>query len=225
MLRHKKLNRNLKAHKTLGIANRVMAYFSKGLLTAIFIFANCSWNAFAESLAVQEVSFDSLVDTKKGVIDSCGIRFGAFAYTPDGKPLVINGSVNTVFPENKLPGLLIKFSLFGVSNDKVQQIGIAFGSMRTKTFDTKDLMYFTSDDGLSYLAHINVTANPAMVFGFGDEFLSGAWVSVSPDTSRGDYSFFLQPTQKDLDRVAPPYLQCSAQASQAFLEQFGEANK
>jgi hypothetical protein len=169
-----------------------MGRFSRSFLVAgaASLFVSPCW---AEAVNLLGSEYKPLVSTKSGEVELCGIHFAAVVSSLDKKLLSIQGSVNTAYFGGKIPAMMIKFSVNEVINNNAELVPrrVQFASLRVGQQNTLNLQSRQGDDGNSLLLLADINQVGEFVFTFPDEFYKGAWVSVSLDQNKSDYTFRL----------------------------------
>lgn len=147
----------------------------------------------AESVNLLASEYKPLINTKAGRIETCGVHFAAVVRTLDGRLLSIQGSTNSSFFKDKVPGLMIKVSASEVLNKNLDMAPrkIQFASFRVDQTDTLIMKGYPSEDGNSVLLITDAIQAGEFVVVFPELFYKGAWVSVSLDKAQSDYTFRL----------------------------------
>jgi hypothetical protein len=167
--------------------------------------------ANAEPVNLLKAEYKPLADSKGGRVDSCAIYFSTVIQTLAGAPLSVQGSVANTFFRDKIPGLAIKVTAVEARNGNLLRHKIHSGSsFRVGQTDTNRIQRSAGADGMSLLMYATVADDMDFVLSFPFLFMEGAWVSLSLDPNRSDYTFRL-----------PAFEQADAET----FHQFDECNK
>jgi hypothetical protein len=121
----------------------------------------------------------------------CGLHFSSVVTTLDGRPMNVQGSVNTAYSPGKVPGLLIKVNVTEVRNGSPIRHKVHFASMRVGQTDTRAMKAVPGEDGRSILLMTNMDETGEFFYTFPNQLPQGAWLSISLDPNRGDYTYRL----------------------------------
>jgi hypothetical protein len=131
------------------------------------------------------------VNTKAGRVDTCGYRFTSVVKTIDGRLLGVDGSINTSYFKDKVPGLLIKVFVAEIKSATPKPRKLHFALLRVGAVDTKSMKQLPTEDGNSYMFYTDMLQTDDFFLKFSELFPKGAWVSLSLDPTKGDYTYRL----------------------------------
>ncbi len=164
------------------------------VLPALMVMVTVS-SASAESVNLIANDYKPLLNTKAGRIEMCGLHFSAVITTLDQRPMNVQGSINSSYAAGKYPGMLIKVSVTEARNRELLSRKIYLAHFRVGEVNTNLMQSATGEDGNSILLTTDMQKSGDFFSKFPDLFQEGAWVSISLDRSRGDYTFRLPPVR------------------------------
>ena len=149
--------------------------------------------AFAEAMNHLRNEYKPLINTRAGRLEMRGVHFSSVVTTLDQRPMNIQGSVNTAYLKDKVPALIIKVSVTEARNNTLIRRKVHFASLRIGQQDTSKMKPMPGEDGHSIMLATDMIQTGDLFLTFSQEFSKGAWVSISLDPNRSDYTFRLPP--------------------------------
>ena len=179
--------------------------------------------ANAEPVNLLKAEYKPLVDSKDGRVNSCALHFSAVIQTLAGAPLNVQGSVVNTFFRDQLPGLIIKVAAVGASNGNLLRHKVHSGSsFRVGQADTNRMRRSAGADGMSLLMHATVADDMDFVLRFPLHFMDGAWVSLSLDPNRSDYTFRLPAFEQTDAETFHQFDECTTKAMEELKRTAGQ---
>ena len=179
--------------------------------------------ATAEPVNLLKAEYKPLVDSKGGRVDSCALHFSAVIQTLAGAPLNVQGSVVNTFFRDQLPGLIIKVAAVGASNGNLLRHKVHSGSsFRVGQADTNRMRRSAGADGMSLLMYATVADDMDFVLSFPLQFMKGAWVSLSLDPNRSDYTFRLPAFEQTDAETFHHFDECTTKAMEELKRTAGQ---
>jgi hypothetical protein len=179
--------------------------------------------ATAEPVNLLKAEYKPLVDSKDGRVNSCALHFSAVIQTLAGAPLNVQGSVVNTFFRDQLPGLIIKVAAVGASNGNLLRHKVHSGSsFRVGQADTNRMRRSAGADGMSLLMHATVADDMDFVLSFPLHFMDGAWVSLSLDPNRSDYTFRLPAFEQTDAETFHQFDECTTKAMEELKRTAGQ---
>lgn len=177
--------------------------------------------AHAESVTVITHEYAPLMDARGGKIDACGIEYKAAVKTIDGKILAILGSINNTYFSGKMPGILIKVQVKELVGSTFNLLKAYSASIRAGTYNTLTMQSASSPDGVSFLIWTDISKHPSEFVDFAHQFARGAWLTVSVDPKKSDYTFRLPAfAEKDSD-TRKQFSDCTVEGVNNIRQELG----
>jgi hypothetical protein len=180
--------------------------------------------ANAEPVNLLKAEYKPLVDSKGGRVDSCALHFSAvIQQTLAGAPLNVQGSVVNTFFRDKIPGLAIKVAAVEARNGNLLRHKVHSGSsFRVGQTDTNRMRRSAGADGMSLLMYATVADDMDFVLSFPFLFMEGAWVSLSLDPNRSDYTFRLPAFEQTDAETFHQFYECTTKAMEELKRTVGQ---
>lgn len=137
--------------------------------------------AKAESINLLHNEYKPLVNTRAGRIEACGLHFASVITTLDQRPMAVQGSINTMYFEDKMPGLSIKVVVVEGRGGKLIRHKVHHASMRVGKLDTRAMKAVPGEDGKSLMLFTHMGETGEFFGTFPIAIESGAWLSFSLD--------------------------------------------
>ena len=160
-------------------------------------------------LQILQQEFKPLVQTTLGRIDSCGVHFSA-ATQGEGRLFSVQGSINVLFKDMRLPTVLVKISVVEVRNGQLSRQRLIHAHLRHQNLSTAEFWGANGDDGFSWLMAVRDEQAAVDAIKLAHKIFEGPWLSFNIGDGGSDYTFQLLVAEQD-NATITEFFECQSQ--------------